>query len=50
VCAEALGLRPGGMTVEFTQHPGDEAFREVFVNGAFHVGFAPDWTPALKRA
>jgi hypothetical protein len=34
------------MTVEFTQHPGDEAFCEVFVNGAF----APDWTPDEARA
>jgi hypothetical protein len=43
-------MRPVGMTVEFTQHPGDEAFREVFVNGAFHGGFAPDWTPDEARA
>ncbi len=38
-CVEALGLQPGHVSVEFTQHAGDEFFR-------VGRGFALDWTPA----
>jgi phenylpyruvate tautomerase PptA (4-oxalocrotonate tautomerase family) len=43
--SKALDIRPDHFTVEFTQHAGDESYREYFVDGAFHGGFAPDWTP-----
>jgi phenylpyruvate tautomerase PptA (4-oxalocrotonate tautomerase family) len=37
-CSEALGLPASAIELEFTQHAGDEMFR----NGAF----ASDWSPA----
>jgi phenylpyruvate tautomerase PptA (4-oxalocrotonate tautomerase family) len=43
-CVEALGLDPLRLTVEFTQHPGDEAFRKVLVDGVLRGGLGRDWT------
>lgn len=39
ICAEDLRMPADQMTVEFTQHAGDELYR-------VGRGFAPDWTPA----
>ena len=44
-CAKAFDLRPDQFTVEFTQHSNDESYRDVFIDGAFHGGFPPSWTP-----
>jgi phenylpyruvate tautomerase PptA (4-oxalocrotonate tautomerase family) len=49
-CVEALAIRADRFTLEFTQHPGDEAFRDVVVGGQRHGGFAPDWTPDEAQA
>jgi len=40
-CAEALGLRPERLAVEFTQHAGDEMFRDGQL--------AADWSPTEAR-
>jgi len=37
-CVKALGLGRGGLIVEFTQHSGDEIYRDG-------RGWADDWTP-----
>ena len=41
-CIETLGLRADRLSVEFTQHSGDELFRPG-------RGWAADWTPAEAR-
>ena len=41
-CGKALGLRRDRLTVEFTQHTGDEIFRDG-------RGWAADWTPTEAR-
>jgi len=38
-CAEVLGIRREQLAVEFTQHAGDEMYRDG-------RGWAADWTPA----
>jgi phenylpyruvate tautomerase PptA (4-oxalocrotonate tautomerase family) len=38
-CARLLDLRPEYLTVEFTQHPGDDFYRPG-------TGLVPDWSPA----
>jgi phenylpyruvate tautomerase PptA (4-oxalocrotonate tautomerase family) len=38
-CARLLGLTPEYLTVEFTQHPGDDFFRPGF-------GLVQDWSPS----
>jgi phenylpyruvate tautomerase PptA (4-oxalocrotonate tautomerase family) len=43
-CVEILGLVPTAMTVEFSQHPGDEIYRKVLINGVVRGGLARDWT------
>jgi phenylpyruvate tautomerase PptA (4-oxalocrotonate tautomerase family) len=45
-CVEALGLDPLRLTVEFTQHAGDEVFRKVVVDGVLRGGLGRDWTEA----
>ena len=37
-CASQLQFDPDFLTVEFTQHSGDEFYRRC--------GFVPDWSPA----
>jgi phenylpyruvate tautomerase PptA (4-oxalocrotonate tautomerase family) len=44
-CSKAFDLRPDQFTVEFTQHTGDESFRDVLINGSYQGGFAPNWSP-----
>jgi hypothetical protein len=43
ICVEALGLGRGRLIVEFTQHTGDEIFRDG-------RGWAADWTPTEARS
>jgi phenylpyruvate tautomerase PptA (4-oxalocrotonate tautomerase family) len=38
-CARLLDLTPEYLTVEFTQHPGDDFYRPG-------TGLVPDWSPA----
>jgi phenylpyruvate tautomerase PptA (4-oxalocrotonate tautomerase family) len=38
-CTRLLGLPPDHLTVEFTQHPGDDFYRPG-------IGLVPDWSPA----
>jgi phenylpyruvate tautomerase PptA (4-oxalocrotonate tautomerase family) len=38
-CARLLDLMPDRLTVEFTQHPGDDFYRPG-------SGLVPDWSPA----
>jgi len=38
-CARRLDLTPEYLTVEFTQHPGDDFYRPG-------TGSVPDWSPA----
>jgi hypothetical protein len=38
-CARLLDLTPEYLTVEFTQHPGDDFYRSG-------TGLVPDWSPA----
>jgi hypothetical protein len=45
-CAEALGLDPVLMNVEFTQHSGDEIYGKILVNGVLTGGLAKDWSPS----
>jgi phenylpyruvate tautomerase PptA (4-oxalocrotonate tautomerase family) len=42
-CVEALALRPASLSVEFTQHSGDEIFRPG-------RGLGSDWTPAEAQS
>jgi phenylpyruvate tautomerase PptA (4-oxalocrotonate tautomerase family) len=42
-CAEALDLDPDCLSVQFTQHAGDEIFR-------LGLGLVSDWTPAEAQA
>jgi phenylpyruvate tautomerase PptA (4-oxalocrotonate tautomerase family) len=44
-CASALGLDPLVMSCEFTQHPGDEVYRDILVDGVMYGGLAKDWSP-----
>lgn len=39
VCAKVLDLTPDHLTVEFTQHPGNDFYRPV-------SGLVSDWSPA----
>lgn len=46
LCAEKLGLDPLVMSCEFTQHPGDEVYRNLLIDGVMRGGLARDWSPA----
>jgi phenylpyruvate tautomerase PptA (4-oxalocrotonate tautomerase family) len=45
-CVEALGLDPLHFGVEFTQHPGDEIYRTILIDGVVRGGLARDWSPS----
>jgi hypothetical protein len=45
-CLEALGLDPVLMTVEFTQHSGDEIYGQIFVDGEVNGSLAKDRSPS----
>ena len=42
---DALKLDPLTMTVEFTQHAGDEIYGVMLVDGVARGGLARDWSP-----
>jgi phenylpyruvate tautomerase PptA (4-oxalocrotonate tautomerase family) len=45
-CVEALALNPELLSVEFTQHAGDEIYRKGFVDGVLHGALGKDWSPS----
>lgn len=45
-CVDTLGLDPLHLTVEFTQHAGDEIFGKTLVDGVLRGGLAKDWSAA----
>jgi phenylpyruvate tautomerase PptA (4-oxalocrotonate tautomerase family) len=45
-CVEALDFDPLHFSVEFTQHPGDEIYRTILIDGVVHGGLARDWSPS----
>jgi hypothetical protein len=45
-CVEILGLNPERLSVEFTQHAGDEIYLKVMNDGVLQGGLGADWTPA----
>jgi phenylpyruvate tautomerase PptA (4-oxalocrotonate tautomerase family) len=45
-CVEALNLDPLRFGVEFTQHPGDEIYRTILIDGVVRGGLARDWSPS----
>lgn len=42
---EALDLDPLLVSVEFTQHSGDEIFRTILIDGVVQGGLSKDWSP-----
>ncbi len=44
-CSETLGLDPTRLTIEFTQHAGDEIYRKALVDGVLRGGLGRDWSP-----
>jgi phenylpyruvate tautomerase PptA (4-oxalocrotonate tautomerase family) len=44
-CVAALGLDPLLLTVEFTQHAGDEIYGKQMIDGILRGGLAKDWSP-----
>jgi len=49
-CVEALGLDPLLMTVEFTQHAGDEIYGKILVDGVPQGGLGKDWSPSETQS
>jgi phenylpyruvate tautomerase PptA (4-oxalocrotonate tautomerase family) len=45
-CVDALGLDPQLVSVEFTQHAGDENFRKLLVDGVLQGALGKDWSPS----
>ncbi len=43
-CVDALGLDPLLISVEFTQHSGDEIFRNILIDGVVRGGLSKDWS------
>jgi phenylpyruvate tautomerase PptA (4-oxalocrotonate tautomerase family) len=43
-CVEALGLDPLLISVEFTQHSGDEIYRTILIDGVPRGGLSKDWS------
>jgi phenylpyruvate tautomerase PptA (4-oxalocrotonate tautomerase family) len=44
-CVEILGLDPLHLSVEFTQHSGDEIYRKILVDGVIKGGLGRNWSP-----
>ncbi|MDR3544095.1 MAG: tautomerase family protein [Desulfosporosinus sp.] len=42
---KALDLDPLTLTVEFTQHSGDEVYGKMLIDGVLTGGFGEDWSP-----
>ena len=43
-CVDALGLDPLLISVEFTQHSGDEIYRNILIDGVVRGGLSKDWS------
>jgi phenylpyruvate tautomerase PptA (4-oxalocrotonate tautomerase family) len=43
-CVAALGLDPLLISVEFTQHSGDEIYRTILIDGVPQGGLSKDWS------
>jgi phenylpyruvate tautomerase PptA (4-oxalocrotonate tautomerase family) len=43
-CVAALRLDPLLISVEFTQHSGDEIYRNILIDGVVHGGLSKDWS------
>jgi phenylpyruvate tautomerase PptA (4-oxalocrotonate tautomerase family) len=41
---DALGLDPLLVSVEFTQHSGDEIYRNILIDGVVRGGLSKDWS------
>jgi phenylpyruvate tautomerase PptA (4-oxalocrotonate tautomerase family) len=41
---DALGLDPLLVSVEFTQHSGDEIYRSILIDGVVRGGLSKDWS------
>lgn len=48
-CVDALGLDPLLISVEFTQHSGDEIFRSILIDGAVRGGLSKDWSASETK-
>jgi phenylpyruvate tautomerase PptA (4-oxalocrotonate tautomerase family) len=46
IAGELLGIDPLDFGVEYTQHPGDEIYRAILVDGVVTKGFSKDWSQA----
>jgi len=44
-CVKDLGLDPLLLSVEFTQHSGDEIYGKILVDGVAQGGLGKDWSP-----
>jgi phenylpyruvate tautomerase PptA (4-oxalocrotonate tautomerase family) len=44
-CVNVLGLDPLLISVEFTQHSGDEIYRTILIDGVPQGGLSKDWSP-----
>jgi phenylpyruvate tautomerase PptA (4-oxalocrotonate tautomerase family) len=42
---ELLGIDPLDFGVEYTQHPGNEIYRAILIDGVVTKGFSKDWSP-----
>ncbi|MFZ1961749.1 MAG: tautomerase [Methylovirgula sp.] len=48
-CVEALGLDPLLISVEFTQHSGDEIYRTILIDGVPRGGLSKDWSASETK-
>ena len=48
-CVDMLGIEATAVTVEFTQHAGDEIYHKVLVDGVLYGGLGRDWSEAETR-
>jgi phenylpyruvate tautomerase PptA (4-oxalocrotonate tautomerase family) len=48
-CVDALGLDPLLISVEFTQHSGDEIFRSILIDGVVRGGLSKDWSASETK-
>ncbi len=48
-CVDALGLDPLLISVEFTQHSGDEIYRTILIDGTPQGGLSKDWSASETK-
>jgi phenylpyruvate tautomerase PptA (4-oxalocrotonate tautomerase family) len=44
-CAEAMGLDPAQVVVEFSYHAGEDIYRKMIIEGVLRGGLGRDWSP-----